>query len=182
MTPTPSKAIPTFYRGCRFRSRLEARWAVFFDRIGVEWRYEPQGYFLKQRPYLPDFFIPKWEMFVEIKPHLLREDSIELCTQLAAETSRTVMLLQGDPYPGEHRITLDSINDQTGASYEFGTCRRCDAIWLVGVGEFEGFAGAVEKCDCKGDRLPLTGDWAKRTYAALIAARSARFEHGENPQ
>lgn len=25
------KAIDTYYKGYRFRSRLEARWAVFFD-------------------------------------------------------------------------------------------------------------------------------------------------------
>lgn len=43
------KAIETSYAGCRFRSRLEARWAVFFDRMGVSWEYEPQGYELDWR-------------------------------------------------------------------------------------------------------------------------------------
>ena len=28
------KAIPTTYAGVRFRSRLEARWAAFFDLCG----------------------------------------------------------------------------------------------------------------------------------------------------
>ena len=36
--------IPTMYKGIKFRSRLEARWAVFFDTLGIEWEYEPQGY------------------------------------------------------------------------------------------------------------------------------------------
>ena len=27
------KAIPTFYNGIEFRSRLEARWAIFFDNM-----------------------------------------------------------------------------------------------------------------------------------------------------
>ena len=31
------KAIETKYKGFRFRSRLEARWAVFFDALGIEW-------------------------------------------------------------------------------------------------------------------------------------------------
>ena len=31
------KAIPTEYKGYRFRSRLEARWAVFFDACGADW-------------------------------------------------------------------------------------------------------------------------------------------------
>jgi hypothetical protein len=36
--------IPTMYKGIQFRSRLEARWAVFFDTLGIEWEYETQGY------------------------------------------------------------------------------------------------------------------------------------------
>ena len=38
------KAIQTEYKGYLFRSRLEARWAVFFDACGVRWEYEPEGY------------------------------------------------------------------------------------------------------------------------------------------
>lgn len=37
-------AIPTQYKGVQFRSKLEAKWAVFFDTLGIEWEYEPQGY------------------------------------------------------------------------------------------------------------------------------------------
>jgi hypothetical protein len=39
-------AIETRYAGCRFRSRLEARWAVFFDTLKLRWEYEPQGYYI----------------------------------------------------------------------------------------------------------------------------------------
>lgn len=42
-------ALTTRYAGCRFRSRLEARWAVFFDHLGIEWEYEPQGSYHKNR-------------------------------------------------------------------------------------------------------------------------------------
>ena len=35
------KPIETIYKGYRFRSRLEARWAVFFDALGIEYEYEP---------------------------------------------------------------------------------------------------------------------------------------------
>jgi hypothetical protein len=37
------KAIETLYRGYRFRSRTEARWAVFFDKLGLRWDYEEEG-------------------------------------------------------------------------------------------------------------------------------------------
>jgi hypothetical protein len=50
------KAIETRYAGCRFRSRLEARWAVLFDALGFAWEYEPEGYELGELGwYLPDF-------------------------------------------------------------------------------------------------------------------------------
>ncbi len=41
------RAIETKYKGCRFRSRLEARWAVFFDALGIKWWYEPEGFHLR---------------------------------------------------------------------------------------------------------------------------------------
>jgi hypothetical protein len=34
-------AKPTLYKGQTFRSRLEAKWAVFFDILEWEWVYEP---------------------------------------------------------------------------------------------------------------------------------------------
>jgi hypothetical protein len=67
------KPIETSYAGCRFRSRLEARWAVFFDKLGVKWEYEPQGYMIggvhnqPKRWYLPDFYLPEHGTWVEVK-------------------------------------------------------------------------------------------------------------------
>ena len=66
---TTIRAIETRYKGYRFRSRLEARWAVFFDELGEEWRYEEQGYDLGELGwYLPDFYLPKRQFYAEIKP------------------------------------------------------------------------------------------------------------------
>jgi hypothetical protein len=56
---TPAK--PTTYAGVRFRSRLEARWAVMFDQLGVQWAYEP----LDLQGWTPDFIlrveVPDWK-------------------------------------------------------------------------------------------------------------------------
>jgi hypothetical protein len=60
-------AIETRYAGCRFRSRLEARWAVFFDHLGIPWQYEPQGYLVDGKPYLPDFRLTECDTWVEVK-------------------------------------------------------------------------------------------------------------------
>ena len=52
------KPIETVYNGYRFRSRLEARWAVFFDALKVNYEYEPEGFELPSgNYYLPDFRI-----------------------------------------------------------------------------------------------------------------------------
>jgi len=70
MTVTISP-IPTRYAGCHFRSRLEARWAVFFDALGIQWEYEPQGFEVgwpeHRRRYLPDFYLPREHLWVEVK-------------------------------------------------------------------------------------------------------------------
>lgn len=63
------KAIETKYKGYRFRSRLEARWAVFFDTLGIKWEYESEGFNLgKAGFYLPDFRLTEHNLYVEIKP------------------------------------------------------------------------------------------------------------------
>lgn len=75
------KPIETVYKGYRFRSRLEARWAVFFDAIDAEWEYEPEGYEMPDGTrYLPDFLIKNVRgrgaknIFVEIKGVLTKND------------------------------------------------------------------------------------------------------------
>jgi len=65
------KAIETEYKGYRFRSRLEARWAVFFDTLGIAWEYEKEGYDLgKAGWYLPDFWLPEAKTWLEVKPDI----------------------------------------------------------------------------------------------------------------
>ena len=58
------KAIETYYKGYRFRSRLEARWAVFFDAAGIKFEYEPEGFVMSDgTKYLPDFYLPESKTF-----------------------------------------------------------------------------------------------------------------------
>ena len=60
------RAIPTVLGGVRFRSRLEARWALMFDQLGWKWEYEP----IDLDGYIPDFMLlfPVGPMLVEVKP------------------------------------------------------------------------------------------------------------------
>ena len=63
------KPIPTYWAGRYFRSRLEARWAVFFDTLGIAYEYEKEGYPLGNGVcYLPDFWLTDLKFWIEIKP------------------------------------------------------------------------------------------------------------------
>lgn len=63
------KAIETTYNGYRFRSRLEARWAIFFDCLKIRWDYETEGFILDNgQYYLPDFWLPGFDCYAEVKP------------------------------------------------------------------------------------------------------------------
>lgn len=91
-------AIETFYGGCHFRSRLEARWAIYFDAWGISWVYEPEGYKLTPSLwYLPDFLLPQVDMFAEVKPQTFSEDQLSKCELLARGTQKEVLLLDGVP-------------------------------------------------------------------------------------
>lgn len=71
MSGATIKAIETHYKGYRFRSRLEARWAVFFDALGIAYEYEPEGFEVPFEDgnirYLPDFRLPGLNLWVEVK-------------------------------------------------------------------------------------------------------------------
>ena len=58
------KAIETEYDGHRFRSRIEARWAVFFNAIGLKYEYEIEGFQMGELRYLPDFYIPSLDLLL----------------------------------------------------------------------------------------------------------------------
>jgi len=60
------KAIPTEYAGVHFRSRTEARWAAFFDLVGLKWDYEP----FDLEGWAPDFLLRTslTTVLVEVKP------------------------------------------------------------------------------------------------------------------
>ncbi|PYJ22510.1 MAG: hypothetical protein DME20_09605 [Verrucomicrobia bacterium] len=59
------KAISTLYKGRQYRSRLEARWAAFFDLLGWHTEYEPIDF----DGWIPDFVINEaGTVYVEVKP------------------------------------------------------------------------------------------------------------------
>ena len=94
--------IDTFYDNLYFRSRTEARWAVFFNAIGWEYLYEFEGYNLPIGCYLPDFYFPKLNVWAEVKPGELNEIELTKCKELSFKMKSNdlgidVILLEGVP-------------------------------------------------------------------------------------
>jgi hypothetical protein len=93
------KAIDTKYKGYRFRSRLEVRWAIYLDSIGIQWVFEPEGYELGNGiRYLPDLWLPELKMFAEVKPENgFNEKAIHKIKLLVLGTGFDCILLDGIP-------------------------------------------------------------------------------------
>jgi hypothetical protein len=186
-TPTDSrriKAIDTRYRGHLFRSRLEARWAVFFDWMGVIWEYEKEGYTVNGIPYLPDFWLPEHSVFIEIKglPPTIKESNLTaaLCEVVNCATA----IFHGLPGENYGELFCWDLNDSTGGrgNFEAAISAKDDGGFC-----FQSFNTRDREyfSDELFERLLAVrvGDNSKdpRLQRAFQRASTARFEHGDNP-
>jgi hypothetical protein len=156
--------IETRYKGYRFRSRLEARWAVFFDVLGILYEYEREGYRLTSGLYLPDFWLPQVHMWAEVKPQVLTHEEITLARELAAATKHDVLMLIGPP--GWY-------------TYSSVSASGLDTDYIVGPEYLDEnrFFGCMH--GWSPDRQPLNQAHAPSMRDAILAANSARFEFGD---
>lgn len=185
------RAIETRYAGCRFRSRLEARWAVFFDALGVRWEYEPQGFHLPSGPYLPDFELFGLggdgngydSLWFEVKPdgQTSGDRDDDRWGELASGTGRPMIVAFGMPRPSPDLAWSSTHPDGWMELYDvngwdnyraFAICPACERIGIT----FEGRPGRV--CWHSEDEGKYSSVHPN-ILAAYEAARSARFEHGE---
>lgn len=105
----------TRYKGEVFRSRTEARWAIFFDLMGILWDYEPGCYDSGSYLYKPDFWLDTLQCFAEVKPDLkhFTKDNLEQCTLLSKSTQKAVLVLDGLPdKKGYNVITPNGVYHQ----------------------------------------------------------------------
>lgn len=101
------KAIETHYKGYRFRSRIEARWAVFMDAIKIPWEYEREGFDLgADGNYLPDFWLPTQKEWVEIKGEKPSADEMRKATALAEASKCAVHLFWGRVEPDPFWVNM----------------------------------------------------------------------------
>lgn len=163
----PAKAIQTTYRGYRFRSRLEARWAVFFDKMGIQFEYEKEGYDLGEAgTYLPDFWLPQVNMWAEVKPTEFTITEALKIEALFYATGFPVLKLIGPPDFKEY----DAF-EAVGMENEMGYI----PFSLISM-----YLHDEHRFFCQGYPEPGDSDYWPADYrAAVFAARSARFERGE---
>lgn len=175
------QAIETRWNGWRFRSRLEARWAVYFADLGLEFQYEVISYQMGEVLYLPDFWLPQVGLWAEVKPHEFDAEELTKVDRLVRGTDDGAILLIGPP----DFKTYATINKATH-------CGQSELIWGdVLISNYHNyprdehrfyssteFAGEGQgPFDIPDD---AAGRWARDEIAhAIHCARSARFEHDE---
>lgn len=177
------KAIETWYKGVRFRSRLEARWAVFFDALDIRWEYESQGYVIDGRPYLADFWFPALSTWAEVKPSSVDEfegEHVDLCRKLADGTGHQVLLLVGQPEArmyGRFAPGLDHNGSWSAAFFRqfIPQIVVADQYWLQYTEVRMDDNALVFTHE---DDRSLGKSFGDGFVTAISAARSARFREG----
>jgi hypothetical protein len=170
------KAIETLYRGYRFRSRLEARWAVFFDALAMKWEYEREGFETDAGRYLPDFWLPDHNHWIEIKGALDTAPPLSAETVKALDKARMlsedneVIMLVGDCYVGGYDGHVFFKKKYIGEGPVFIKCKQCETIGIAFHVMLSEKAYYKAPCD---HRDP---DWNDYLFSAYEAARAARFE------
>ena len=210
MSPSKLVAKPTEYAGRKFRSRIEARWAVFFDEIGVTWKYEEHGYDLalgkrQVRGYLPDFYLPDvwgqsgkgiwWE--VKGAPPTPAENRL---AQALAKASGADCYIASGGIPSPSQVTgsrvllspgrIDGFHPRARrgipesgkpTTSECWTQCECGALGI----QRNGLAGRMgcQTSSCGPKTLSVTSRkrrGGELIQRAMLAGSSARFEHGES--
>ena len=185
------KSIQTEYNGYHFRSLTEARWAVFFDELGIKYMYEPEGYEMSDgTKYLPDFYLPESNTFFEAKG-IMTDIDMHKIEQLQGDLGVAVvigysdMTFQASDWWEEN---VFSITDKD-CSY-LAKCPKCNRYFFFGgTGTYacqccRFYDGDSVFCDdvIRGD---LGDDFTykeKKAYSAIKKARYARFDHNQNPK
>lgn len=204
------KAIETSYRGYRFRSRLEARWAVFFETLGVKWEYEPEGFELPDGDrYLPDFRLLGGaygghnDLWVEVKGRFDKDNFHRLVNaarhlpipdsskyDIRAHVPK--LLLLGD-IPDEccaavhPRIDLSAAGAIFQYVYFGQTCGKGgDSFTTRPIGDATLIPDSADDAwyihspALEGATYEQELALAQQVTEAYVNARSARFEHGES--
>jgi len=166
----------THYDGYLFRSKLEAKWAVFFNTLKIPYEYEPEAFFCSDgSQYTPDFHLPKSYLrhidgqgfCLEIKALYHNEPKTYLDRIASALECRRLVLLCGDPFDVINEVSLPS-NLQLSPEWDSDMlpmyCECCEVL-------------KIDYHCRKNHKCPLCGSviHSDRAHKAALIARQYKF-------
>lgn len=163
------KVLPTEYMGITYRSRLEARWAVFFSEMNYSFSYEPEGIAVCGG-YRPDFLLKlrlddtphEYSVLAEVKPDKFTDVERDKCLGASLHTGMPIFLLADQP-------SAEAYDFITSWSAAAGYVDTVPALLpCLGTG-MRVWHGAYSSADLE----KLGEDYA----GAVCAARNERFEN-----
>jgi len=126
-------AIETRLSGVLYRSRLEARWAIWFRELGIEVEYEAHGYRVAGRMRWPDFWSETLGCYIEVKPEGVEPDEA-LALGVAEASGEPLLWLSGNPRAHGHKVTWFPRADLPPVpNLRWALGRRTQELWLLGV-------------------------------------------------
>jgi len=94
-----------------FRSRNEAKHAVFFKHLGIDYRYEQEDMSGRYGRVLPDFYLPSLDIYYEVKHNGFSEEDraahLNKYAAVVVQTGKPCMIAYGDP----RETTVDKWNN-----------------------------------------------------------------------
>lgn len=181
-------AIETEYNEYLFRSRLEARWAVFLGELGIEYEYEKEGYHLGENGmYLPDFWLPDVYMrapkeggdyslkepgvWLEIKGQRPTEEEEAKASALGELTGKGVIIWTGGPNNPDERGNFNQHVYQEYPLYDnYMTLYKCSC----GCFKFDFMS---DQHECPRCARGWSEEGTKEILLAARKAKQARFDY-----
>ena len=158
------RAIPTYYEGIKFRSRLEARWAALFDNLFWAWTYEPYDL----NGWAPDFSIKgkNGDILVEVKPVPGAVDSPEFDKARNHEVAMKmdVLLLGHSPIKDNGRCFIGLCNQLSDDRHERGLYYPWWDRAVIGLWEGETTEGYCHENGDFSDRISGKHDGGRFGY------------------
>ena len=179
------KPIETRAYGRRFRSRLEARWAVAFTHAFIKWEYEPEGFDLGESGlYLPDFWLPQVSMWAEVKATEPTDNELRKANALSVKSGFPCMLFVGTPAEAAYWAISPNWGWEAKTLGDGTIIKACDYAPFNGDDYHETESRFFSGTGLNSLQFPMPSAYESSCHGlhpAVEAARSARFEHGESP-